>query len=230
MSGEQKTGGYSPAKLSREQVDSLLHAAPDEFLATVYLDVLSNQPKNDQTREEFRELLQNRFDLRLPDAVERMWELPPIVLQRPNDEYISLLVEARELFTMGYFYSCVAMCGIVGEKLVKDLLRGSILVSRNGITERPDDEAFDQFERVDVSSIIRFLNKSKLLDESAKKAAEDLLVLRNRYAHARGKNPQQDALRSIGELHTILEGTVSILRDYEIIEGRFVPRAASTRI
>jgi len=206
-------------------VDLLLKTVPDEFLATVYMDVLSNTPKNDQAREGFRQLLQSRFNLRLQDAVERVWELPAVILQRPNDEYISLLVEARELFTMGYFYSCVAMCGIVGEKLVKDLMRGSILVSSEGGVSRPTEEAFDQLERIDASAIVRFLNKAQLLCDDAKKAAVDLAALRNQYAHARGKNPQADALESIKKLHTLLDGTVSVLKDYEIIEGKFVPRS-----
>jgi len=223
MSSEAAGTAYSPAKLNKDQVESLLRSAPEELLATVYIDLLSNQPKNEHTREQARQSLQNRFGLRLTDAVERLWDLPPVILQRPNDEYVSLLVEARELFTMGYFYSCVAMCGIVGEKLVKDMLRESTLVSIDGTAERPSEEAFDQFERADVSAIVRFLNKAKLLTDEAKKAAEDLVGLRNQYAHARGKNPQRDALEAIKNLHVLLEGTVSILKDYQIVDGKFVP-------
>jgi len=218
--------GYSPNRLNKEQVEALLQSAPDEFRATLYIDVRSTQPHDDRTRQEFRHSLQNRFDLRLTDTVERIWQLPPVLLQRSNDEYVNLLVEARDLFTNGYFYSCVAMCGIVGEKLAKDLLRGSILVAVEGASLRPPEEAFDQFERVDVSSIIRFLNRSGLLSDVANKAAEDLVSLRNKYAHARGKNPQSDAQAAIAKLHLLLEGTVSVLKDFEIIEGRFVPRAS----
>jgi hypothetical protein len=223
MSNERSR--YSPAQLNKEQVELLLRSAPQDFLATVYIDFLSNQPKNEQTRASFRQLLQNRFDLRLAEAVERLWQLPPLILQRPNDEYVSLLVEARELFTMGYFYSCVAMCGIVGEKLVKDLLRGSTLVTKDGATTRPTEEAFDQLERVDMSALVRFLNRASLLSDDARRAAEALVGLRNQYAHARGKSPRGDALAAIDKLHVLLEETVSVLKDYEIVDGRFVPRA-----
>jgi hypothetical protein len=226
MSDERKATGYSPAKLSKEQVDALLQSAPTEFLASVYIDFLSNQPKNDQTREEFRQLLRSKFEFKLPDAVERFWDLPSVILQRPNDEYISLLIEARDLFTNGYFYSCVAMCGIVGERLIKDLIRGSLVMSIDGSTQRPSEEAFDQLERVDASAFVRFLSQTQLLNEPSRKAAEDLIVLRNQYAHARGKQPRRDALDAIAKLHTLVEGTVSVLRDFEIIDGRFVPRTA----
>jgi len=163
---------------------------------------------------------------RLPDAIERFGDLPALILQRPNDEYINLLNEARELFTMGYFYSCVAMCGIVGERLIKDLVRGSLVISRDGLIERPSEEAFDQLERVDASAFVRFLRQTQLLGEEAKKAVEDLIFLRNQYAHARGKQPQQDALSAITKLHILVEGTVSVLKDFEIINGKLVPRTA----
>ena len=36
-------------------------------------DSLSNQPKNDQPRQTFRELLRQKFEEHLPDTVERIW-------------------------------------------------------------------------------------------------------------------------------------------------------------
>lgn len=226
MSGENQSAGYSPASLSKEEIDSLTQGVMSEGLLPVYIDFLSNRPKTEAAREEFRELLRSKFDLKLSDAVERMWELPPLILLRPNDEYIGLLTEARELFTMGYFYSCVAMCGITGERLVKDLLRGSILISGANGVNRPSNEAFDQFERTDANSLVNFLNKAALINDDTKKAAIKLAQLRNDYAHARGKNPQDDAFESIKTLHILVEGTVSVLKDFEIIDGKFIPRTA----
>ncbi len=227
MSRESPAVGYSPAQLDLDQVDALLRSAPEQFSVPVYVDLNANKPKSDQTRGQFREMLQDKFDLKLAHSVERLWDLPPVILQRSNDEYVNLLVEARELFTIGYFYSCVAMCGIVGEKLVKDVLRDSILTMVDGVVERPIDEAFDQFERVDVSSIIRFLNRARLLTDDVRRAADDLIILRNQYAHARGKNPEVDALQAIKRLHILVEGTVSLLKDYEISEGMLRPKKSS---
>jgi hypothetical protein len=58
----------------------------------VFLDLLPNQPKNDQTRESFRGLLRQRFEKTLPDAVERIWKLPPIIIKEPFGEYMELLL------------------------------------------------------------------------------------------------------------------------------------------
>lgn len=90
----------------------------DPKLIDVFIDLEPNQPKNEQTRASFREILLDRFEQRLPQAVEHVWELPPIILKEPLKEYVTLLLEARELFVLGQFYACVAMCGIVGERLI----------------------------------------------------------------------------------------------------------------
>jgi hypothetical protein len=228
MSDEQASVGSSPGPVVKEQIEQLLRTAPNEVLANAYKDVRSNEPKNNQAREHFRHSLEDKFDLSLAEAVERIWELPAVILKRADDEYVRLYVEASDLFVGGYFYSCVAMCGIVGEKLVKDLLRASVVIKADGTSRRPSDEAFDQLEHVDVSAIVRFLNRAQLLSDRAAKATTELAVLRNQYAHARGKSPKADALKSLGKLHILLEGTVSILKDHEIVEGKFVPRTAKT--
>jgi hypothetical protein len=217
MSDEIKAGGYSPTELPRERA---LAEPPSQ----AYIDLSSNRPKNETTREEARAELREKFEFNLPEAVERRWDLPSIMLPRADDEYVRLFVEARELYTMGYFYSCVAMCGIAGERLIKDTVRDSIFVSVGGVTKRPSEEAFIQLERIDVSALVRFLNASALLADKPRKAAEELITLRNRYAHARGSDYRDDALKAISHLHILIEGTVSVLKDYEMVDGKLMRR------
>jgi hypothetical protein len=192
----------------------------------VFIDLLPNQPKNEQTRENIRQSMLRQFEQRLPDAVERVWELAPVIL-RQQGEYLALLLEARELYLLGHFYSCVAMCGIVGERLVKDALRVSILIRSRDSSGLPPDTAFDQLERVEVNGIVRFLRESNLLSSEAAKAAEDLGQLRNQYAHARGKRPQPDALKAIKLLHILVEDTVSAFKEFDIKDGAFVRKSTS---
>ena len=197
---------------------------PEKFIAA-FIDFLPNQPKNDETRERFRQMLRERFEGRLADAVERIWELPPMAVKMTTTEpdktlppprqdvYVALLLEARDLFVAGHFYACVAMCGIVAERLVKDMFRASVLVDIKGKTERPSDGAFDQLERVEVSGLTRFLNESHLLSNAAAKAAKDLGELRNGYAHARGKNPPADAREAVRLLDALVTVTVSVMKN-----------------
>jgi hypothetical protein len=191
----------------------------------VYLDALPNFPKNDEYREVLREILRREFEGRLDASVERTWDLPQLLV-KPQGTYLELLLESRHQYVSGRFYSCVAMCGIVGERLVKDMFRSSVLVRKTDSPEAPSDEALDQLERVEVYGIVNFLKAAKVLSESAARAAKKLGELRNDYAHARGKNPQKDALAAIQLLHTLVEDTVSILKHYTFEAGRLVPREA----
>ena len=188
----------------------------------VFIDFRPNQPKNERSRETQRQALREQFERRLEASVDRLWDLPPVMLQQPANEYLRLLCEARELFIAGYFYACVAMCGIVGERLVKDTIRASVLVRRDGLAVRPTQVAFDQLERVESSSLCRFLKEAQLLNDDAVKATNKLGQLRNSYAHARGKNARGDAAEAIRLLHTLVEDTVSVFRDFGIKDGALI--------
>ena len=197
----------------------------DEMME-IYIDLLSNQPKTEQAKQQNSQMMRERFEAKLPTAVERIWQLPPVMLHNPEGEYVQLLLESRELFIYGFFYSCVSMCGIVGERLIKDMFRAAVLIFKEGKRPfRPTDKAFEQFERVEVSGIIRFLNEAGLLEDAAKKAAEELVTLRNKYAHARGKEPEADAIQAVKWLHALLEGTVSVFKNFEIKDGAFVRKS-----
>lgn len=199
---------------------------PQQGTIPVFLDMTPNEPKNDQTREARGQRLRLQLEQRLGDAVERMWDLPAVILHDPQAEYLKLLLEARELYVDGRFYACVAMCGIVSERLVKDLVRASVLVSTTTGPVQPPPEAFDSLERVEVSGLVQFLNKAALLGDEATKAAKGLIEFRNAYAHARGKNPPAEALQAIKLLHTIVEATVSVFKDHEIKDGALVKKAS----
>jgi hypothetical protein len=191
---------------------------------SLFLDLLPNQPKDDKTRESFKNILKQRFEANLTDSVERIWDLPPIAVN-PEGEYLTLLQEARQLYLMGSFYSCVAMCGIVGERLIKDVFRASVLINKSGSVQQPSPKAFDQFERIEVHGISQFLKACELLSEDAAKAAKDLRDLRNQYAHARGKAEQFEALKAIKFLHVVVEDTVSVFKRFTIKDGVFVPKS-----
>ena len=150
-----------------------------------------------------------------------------MMVSRPEGEYLALLIEARNLFVAGSFYACVAMCGIVGERLSKDILRVSLLVRRDSRTEVPSATAFDQLEHVEVNGLVRFLKETGLLSPDAARAAADLGELRNKYAHARGNQPEKDALAAIKLLHKIVEDTVSVFKEFEVSDGKLVRREST---
>ncbi len=176
----------------------------------IHSDVRAQFNKTPEARELFGTELRQQFEKNLPESVERIWELPPIIETRQQEPYASLLREVRELFVAGYFYSCVAMCGIVGERYSKDLLRASVLTKNEGAVSTPSEDAFKYLERVEISGIIGFLKETGTLADNAAKAAKDLCELRNSYAHARGKEFGRDARKAIELLHTLIDRTAPL--------------------
>jgi hypothetical protein len=183
------------------------------------MDDRSKSPHTDEQRKKFRVELTQRFEMNLTGTIERIWELPCLNITSVSKQYSDLLIEARELFVNGYFYSCVAMCGIVGERLIKDVLRNSVSIEKDGKNQRPSEAAFDRLERVEVLGIVNFLNEAGRLSKDAATAARKLGELRNAYAHPRGKDSEKDAIEAIKYLHAIVEDTVSIFKGFDLQHG-----------
>jgi hypothetical protein len=196
-----------------------------KILTRSYFDFLSNQPKNEVGRQNVANLLGYKFETRLEASIDRVWDLPPFMVN-PDGEYLALLLEARDLYVDGYFYSCVATCGIVGERIIKDLLRASIKIEKDGTVDTPHSEAFDELEHAEAFRLAKFFLKAGMLSKETFKAAQNLLELRNHYAHARGREPQPDALKAIKLLHQVVEGTVSVFKDHELKDGLLVRKKA----
>ncbi len=200
--------------------------AEGDGLIDVWIDMLPNQPNTPEGRAHLERFLVESFGAKATSAVDRIFQLPAVMVHAPA-EYTDLLAEAREVYTHAHFYACVAMCGIAGERILKDVLRAALRVAIGEAVRTPSASALDQLEYVEASAIARFLSRVTLITEDGAKAAEKLQQLRNAYAHARGKDAQGDALKAITHLHRLIEGSVSVFRTYEIENGRLVPRGTS---
>ena len=177
----------------------------------IYVDLLPNQKKDEAERQRVADRLQQELEGRLDESIDRSWKLPAIMV-KIEGEYLELLIEARQLYVNGYFYSCVAMCGIVNERLIKDVVLASIWIEKEGVVYKPDSEVLKKLEHVDSSRLSEFIAGAGLVAEEACKASQKLVRLRNDHAHARGGKPDKDALDAINHLHKVVEGTVSVYR------------------
>ena len=199
----------------------------DDKYIPVYVDFTPTYVDHPATKDIATTFHREWLESRLEDILSRQSKLPILMLQNTDDSVkvvLDLLLEARTLFCHGHFYSCVAMCGIAVERIVKDVIRQGVVTVVDSTITRPTNKAFDQLERVEVRSLINFAAESQLLSNDVKNAASKVGDLRNKYAHARGQNPESDALRAVECLHVVVDGTVSVLKDYEIQNGRLVPR------
>lgn len=106
-----------------------------------------------------------------------------------HSKYCDLFMEARDLFIQGYFYSCVAMCGIATERILKDIFTRTVLVILNGKPTPLNNRAIKDLESFGAKEICEFLIKAGILSQKLRPAFKDLGELRNGYAHAGGKKP-----------------------------------------
>lgn len=166
-----------------------------------------------------KERLASELTLDSEEVLRRWSELPD--LDPTAGPHVPLLLEARELYRHGHFYSCVAMCGIASERIVKDILGEGLAVRKDEEGESTKqavplpDEAIAELDRFELSAIARFLVKAGLLVPEARKAVLDLAQLRNRYAHGSGMKSPEDALKAIGLLHDVVNRTVSFFANSE---------------
>lgn len=186
----------------------------------VHMDTVPNLLKMPGQEDSVKDMLRQRTEQKLDDMLSRYKQLPAIFVHL--GKHSELLYEARDLYIEGKYYSCVAMCGITAERIAKELLRISLLLRKKDKWTFPSDEQAALIDRIEINDIRELLIKSEVIEERLRKPFQKLSELRNKYAHATGKNPQVDAKLAIDYLHEIVEGTVSVFKHYEIKEGKLV--------
>ena len=168
---------------------------------------LSHQKKSKEFREQFEKELKASVEEQLPLITDRYAELP--VLHVYDGDYMPLLLEARELYIMGYFYSCVVTCAVTAEKITRMLFRDQIYIARPPHT--PTDAEMKYLHRLEAMQVIHFLRESNVLNAPTFKACQKLLEQRNVYAHGHGQPSQSEALKACKWLQEFLDGTVSVM-------------------
>jgi hypothetical protein len=206
----------------------------------VYMDFMPNSLINEAAKRQEAELLKSQFEAKVDQIVERHASLPAfLVHQGEGFKFTSLLVEARELFTHGYFYSCVAMCGMATERIAKDLyVSGFTLPNTNR------DKLITNLEHLNFTKIVDFLKEIGRINKETRSTMLQMGTLRDKYIHTKGplpefagdggsiqeqrnqkiKEQQEDAEKAIRYLHKVLEGTFSVFKNYMIRQGRLVPK------
>jgi hypothetical protein len=185
---------------------------PKEGFWLDFIPNLLNHPEMAGTeKRHVANSLQERLKTRLPEMVSRYATLPILLVRR--GEYYTLLIEARELYIQGYFYSCVAMCGITAERIIKDIFTESLCFKKHDKSQPKglNDKAKSDLDSFNSKKICDFLISSGILTAKLRKPLTELGKLRNKYAHAGGKDPDNDSRSAIEYLHQIVEGTVSLL-------------------
>lgn len=190
----------------------------------IQIDTIPNILKSPGQEKFVKEILREELEQDLDNRISRYRELPAIMVQMRDekDEYVKILHEARRLYVEGKFYSCVAMCGVTSERIAKDILKRIIPVRK--VNKATPSKFFKQLDRIPMEVVRELVIAAGAVDSSLRNAFMKLASLRDKYVHARWIGSQKDAQKTIKYLHEIIEGTVSVFKEYKIQKGKLVPK------
>jgi hypothetical protein len=133
-------------------------------------------------------------------AQKRLSQLQPLLIE--DGDYCRLIREARDVFVDGHFYACVAMCGISFERFQRD---------KAGPYGAKQKNKMDRIRDI--------LKENSVISPKTLPLCESMAELRNKYAHGRGLNPKEDALRSLEWMQSFIDNETNLIRDYVIVDG-----------
>jgi len=131
---------------------------------------------------------------------ERLSQLPPLLIE--VGPYCKLLREARDVFVDGYFYACVAMCGISFERFQRDKA-----------------EPYGATRKHKMPQVRKILQENRVLKVETLAMCKKMAKLRNDYAHGDGLKPKEDALKALTWMHSFINNETNLMRDYVIVDG-----------
>ena len=191
--------------------------------------LLKTEVQKEVAIDTVKRMLREQLEKNLDGMIERWREIEAIITK--TGPHVNLLIEARALFVEGKYYSCIAMCGITGERIAKDMLIRSVaIVNKKGKAFHPKIEYNEVLDKIPMDIVRNLIVKSETVDADLNKPFQNLAEIRNKYAHGSGDDQEKDAVKAMEYLQTIIDGTVSMFIDYKIENGRFIPKEPSDEI
>ncbi len=157
-----------------------------------------------QYREDLKDKLKKQFNDKTNDVVKRFLKIQDLLVIKKLPCH-DLVYEAKMLYVEGYFYSTIALCGVVGENIARMILNDSeITVNRSKIVKGKTI-----FGRLDFVAINKILINASLIQQDSYKKLEKIRKLRNKYVHGNKLFNPVTAKKDAGIL---LNSIVTILR------------------
>lgn len=188
--------GNGYVAVSGETQSAFVDFRPNE----IKLEMSGKWPKNTEKKTEG--VLANKTDGNsiAHNKDLRLSQLPPLLIE--SGPYCNLLREARDVFVEGYFYACVAMCGISFERFQRDKAKP------HGATKKHK-----------IWKIRNLLENKKILSSESLRLCKQMAEMRNVYAHGHGEDPKEDAYKALDWMHSFIDKETNLMRDYVIVDG-----------
>lgn len=150
--------------------------------------------------------------------VKRQLKLPALLVFQ-DDEFLPLLLEARQTYIDGYFFSSIATAVTTVDRICIRLSEHYELPKsfREWLLKETLGNKFDR------------LRAKGVLTEKQAELVREINEIRKRHLHPKktisALTLKRDVFRSILLLHQLLEGTFSVYRDHTLLQGRIVPKS-----
>ncbi len=203
-----------------------LQLTSEEGFLKVYIDLLKNSYIGTPAQKRAFTLQLKRLQIdeikrTAVDKVKRHLRLPTLIIH-DDDEIRPLLLEARNTYIDGHFFSCIASTATVADRICNNL------IERYEIDKSIREQIIQEET---LGQKIPRLQSFGLITSEQAAVLESINRIRNKHIHPKSPitelSMKRDALRAISLLHEFLENTVSVFRDYTIEDGRLVPKPIS---
>lgn len=176
-----------------------------EYIIDITKDTYSKLDK--KGRREYRKQLSKEFkkyfDAKLNEVVSRSISVENLNVIK-NIAFFDLVSEARSLYIEGFYYSTVALCGVIGENICRTIVESAeITINQKKLENKKP------LIKLDFSALNKILIGLNLISQNSYRNLEIIRKLRNDYVHGKTlsniTNAKKDAKISINCIITILK-------------------------
>ena len=176
-----------------------------EYIIDITKDTYSKLDK--KGRREYRKQLSKEFkkyfDTKLNEVVSRSISVENLNVIK-NITFFDLVSEARSLYIEGFYYSTVALCGVIGENICRTIVESAeITINQKKLENKKP------LIRLEFSALNKILIGLNLISQNSYRNLEIIRKLRNDYVHGKTlsniANAKKDAKISINCIITILK-------------------------
>lgn len=176
-----------------------------EYIIDITKDTYSKLDK--KGRREYKKQLSNEFkkyfDAKLNEIINRSISIENLNIIK-NIAFFDLVSEARSLYIEGFYYSTVALCGVIGENICRTILESAeITINQKKLENKKP------LIKLDFSALNKILIGLNLIGQKSHRNLEKIRKLRNEYVHGKTlsniANSKKDAKISINCIITILK-------------------------
>lgn len=176
-----------------------------EYIIDITKDTYSKLDR--KGRREYRKQLSKEFkkyfDAKLNEVVSRSISVENLNVIK-NIAFFDLVSEARSLYIEGFYYSTVALCGVIGENICRTIVESAeITINQKKLENKKP------LIKLDFSALNKILIGLNLIGQNSYRNLEIIRKLRNDYVHGKTlsniTNAKKDAKISINCIITILK-------------------------